>query len=124
MEQRSLMKRRDIIIIVAIVLICAVVLVWYSSRKPGDVAVITFDGKTVKEISLTDADQLLTLQGNDRVHFEMKDHAIRFVDVDCPDKICENVGYISKQGETAVCMPNKTTLTIISSKGETDIIVQ
>lgn len=47
---------------------------------------------------------------------EIKDNAIRFLNVDCPDHICEAYGYISQEGQSAVCMPNRCALTIYSQK--------
>lgn len=49
--------------------------------------------------------------------FEVKEGAIRFVDVDCPDHICEDEGFVSLEGQTAVCMPNRVALSIYGSEG-------
>ena len=46
------------------------------------------------------------------VSFELKDQKIRFVNVDCPDKLCEGFGFIGRENETAVCMPNRVSVTI------------
>ena len=31
---------------------------------------------------------------------------------DCPDQICVNTGWLSESGQTAVCLPNRVTVTI------------
>ena len=51
---------------------------------------------------------------NDVVHgsLEVKDGAIRFVDSQCPDHICEGFGFISQEGDYAVCMPAGVAVTI------------
>lgn len=47
------------------------------------------------------------------VHFVIQDGGIAFSDVDCPDKICENSGVLSKENDTAVCMPNRVSVRIM-----------
>jgi len=37
----------------------------------------------------------------------------------CPDKCCENVGKISKSGESIVCLPAKCSISV-SGKGDAD----
>lgn len=51
------------------------------------------------------------------VYFELADGRIRFVDVDCPDKLCEGFGWLDSAGEIAVCMPNRVSVTVIERSG-------
>ena len=51
------------------------------------------------------------------MHIEIKDGAIRFYDVACPDQICVATGFISRDGEVAVCMPNRAALTVVDEAG-------
>lgn len=45
------------------------------------------------------------------MHIEVKDGRYRVFDVDCPDKICEKVGWVNKGSETLiVCLPNNIVL--------------
>lgn len=55
---------------------------------------------------------------------EIGDNQVRVIEADCPDKIDVKQGYISKIGETIVCLPNKLVLEIkgISEDTELDII--
>ncbi len=48
------------------------------------------------------------------VFFELAQGRIRFVDVGCPDKLCEGFGWLEHAGESAVCMPNRVSVTIIA----------
>ena len=47
--------------------------------------------------------------------------AIRVCDADCPDKICEERGAISKAGQTIVCLPNRIVIKVLG-KGEVEAI--
>ncbi len=46
------------------------------------------------------------------VFFEVGNGRIRFTDVDCPDKLCEGFGWLESAGQTAVCMPNRVSVTL------------
>ena len=46
-------------------------------------------------------------------------------DASCPDKLCMHQGPVSQNGETLVCLPNKTTVTVVSDKkADTDFVTQ
>ena len=64
-----------------------------------------------------------TLENCENVHFEIQNHQIRFVNVECPDHLCEKFGFLSHPRETAVCMPNRVSVTIIGTDSKTDTIV-
>jgi len=55
---------------------------------------------------------------------EIGDEEVRIIEADCPDKIDVKQGYISKIGETIVCLPNRLVVEIkgISNDTELDII--
>ena len=91
---------------------------WYlllRKQPQGRTATVWIEGKAVMTIDLKAQDgQYISLeeQYGKPVHFSVKDGRVRFVDVDCPDQICVNTGWISEEGQTAICMPNKVSLTI------------
>ncbi len=43
---------------------------------------------------------------------------------DCPDKLCVGQGRISRSGQTIICLPNKTMVTIKGGKSEYDGVAQ
>ena len=42
----------------------------------------------------------------------IKDGTAYVKDADCPDKLCEKAGPLTKAGDVAVCLPNRVTLTV------------
>ena len=40
------------------------------------------------------------------------DGAVRVIDVDCPDKVCESMGYVKNEMEAVVCLPNRMSIII------------
>ncbi len=49
---------------------------------------------------------------------EIKDKKVRVVKSTCPNKICIKTGWISKKGETIVCVPNHIIIKIVGNTKE------
>ena len=82
----------------------------------GAVAEIWVDGALYRTIVLAEAEDMTFSIEEDTgkpVSFELRQGAIRFVGVTCPDHICEHTGFVSSEGEIAVCMPNRTMVTVV-----------
>ncbi len=106
-------KLKEILIIISIIVISALLLLSvniFSNR--GITAIVTIDSKIVKKVDLT-KNQTYQI---DNITLEVKNKKIRVLYSDCPDKICTKKEFISKLGESIVCMPNKLIVEI----GETD----
>lgn len=123
--KRKLVKPTDIIIILLIVAACGVALLFMkNSENTGLLAQISYDGKVVEEIKLDTAQNTtFQLSENKKASFQISDRKIRFVNTDCPDKLCENFGYLDTANEVAICLPNRVSLKLIGAKDEIDILV-
>lgn len=112
-----LLRRQDIVIGLALILICAV---WFVWRSQGDsthsIAQIYLDGTPIDTIVLKEADDyridLMPAYGVP-VSFLVQNGAISFTEVTCPDHICERTGFISRVGQTATCLPNRVAVHIL-----------
>ena len=51
------------------------------------------------------------------VLLEVKNHRIAFISSDCPDKVCIHNGWLAREGEQAVCLPNRVS--VILTDGST-----
>lgn len=102
-------------VIGAVVLGAVVWLFFLPHGSSTDVsAEIWVDGEAVKSIYLPTApDQTITLTeyGHD-VTLTIQDHRIAVSHSDCPDQICVKAGWLSKDGDRAVCMPNRVTVVL------------
>lgn len=125
-QPRKILHKRDIIVIGILVLVALLAFFLIRPKEKGNaVAVITLRGDTVMEIDLASAaDQYFSLEENDQISFEIKNHQIRFVNAVCPDKICEKNGFLSMANQLSVCLPNQTVLRIVSGQSELDAVVQ
>ena len=61
-----------------------------------------------------DRDARLELRGR-RGPFtiEVRDGRARFLDSDCPQKLCVRVGWLERAGESSACVPNGASLTLV-----------
>ena len=51
------------------------------------------------------------------ITFQVRDHAIRFLSSDCPDKVCVNTGFLRNDLDVASCLPNRTSLFVSVQAG-------
>lgn len=110
-------KKGDIIIIAVILLAAAVFTFWSNSKTESVQAVITVDGETVKTVDLSNLKEKITFipATDPRVVITAENGEIRFESADCEDKLCVACGNLSKHGDTAVCLPSKTVITVTGS---------
>ena len=67
------------------------------------------------------ADRTVTVSsGNITLTVEIRDGRARVADSDCPDKICQRTGWISRKGETVICAPAAVRLTVTDRRGGAD----
>lgn len=126
-NQRKLINKKDMLIILIILVIAILSYILYSivnKTNNKTQAQILIDGKAEYTIQL-DENKTFSIPEKPNIVFEIKDNKIRFLSSDCPDKVCVNSGFIGKNGQMAACLPNKTSIRIISDKSndDTDIVI-
>lgn len=122
---RPLFGRRDWLWALLVVLAAGAVWLCSGLWGGGDelTAVLWVDGQPRLAISLSDppAETIpLDAYGIQGV-LEAEPGRIRFSKMDCPDKICEKTGWLREENQTAVCMPNRASLTILPAGQVPDI---
>lgn len=115
-------KRGDylLLLVTCFVAVSLLILTWgagwvNSTTHAGEplIAKVERDGKTVAEINLDSIEdtQYITFDDGIKVTIEAKQGKIRFLNSQCPDKICVKTGWLTRDGHIAVCMPAKTVVT-------------
>ncbi len=112
---------KAVVIVTAIIVVAALAALYYMLFQPGKStegqpqAVIWLDGEEYMRVPL-DPDapaQTIDLSPQGKpITLEIKDGKIRFLKAECPDQICVHAGFISLDGQTAICMPNRTAVTV------------
>ena len=110
-------KRGDIAVIAVILIAAAVFMFWSNSKTEAVQAVITVDGETVKTVDLGNIKEKMTFipATSPRVVITAENGKIRFESAECEDKLCVACGELEKHGDTAVCLPSKTVITVTGS---------
>lgn len=113
MDKRNFYNKRDLIVIVIIFMLAFSLFYGYSLYHKGDseYVQIVYNSQVIKELSLYE-DTEYTPDINNNIIIEIKDNKVHFKHSDCPDKICMKTGWLSKAGQTAVCLPNKLSVVI------------
>jgi hypothetical protein len=115
-------KKNDFFIILFI-LIAGIGIWFFNSRAQSSsdlIAVISHNNEEIMRIDLSTAQNTtFSLEQDPEIVFEIKDGSIGFIHSDCPDQLCVAAGFLNKSGESAVGLPNKVGLLLISS-GESD----
>ena len=113
----KLFKKGDIAVI--LVILVAAAFFWFFRTQQTDrlEAVITVNGETVETIDLSAVKEkrIIELDTDPKVVIAAENGAIYFESAECDDKLCINCGKLSRKGDTAVCLPAKTVVTVSGS---------
>ncbi|MCR4399175.1 MAG: NusG domain II-containing protein [Firmicutes bacterium] len=83
--------------------------------KRGNVLVVNVKGVDVERVPLArGAGRTTKTVGGliGRSTFEVEDGRVRMVSSDCPDKVCIRMGWVERQGQAIVCLPNRVVLKV------------
>ncbi|MBO6174757.1 MAG: NusG domain II-containing protein [Lachnospira sp.] len=125
MEKKKI--KRDIMLIATLIIVCAAVflIINFVVKKDGITAAVKVDGNIVYMLPL-DKNASVTVEGyqggSNTVVIE--NGTVYMKDADCPDKLCEKTGKISKNGETIVCLPHRVVVEIQGGEGNVDSLVR
>ena len=110
------MKPFDFILIVSLMLASfSPLLFFFFFFTTGQIAQLRVNNKRIKEFDLS-KDQVFTyfdkLDG-DQNKITVRDGKIAIIDANCTDQICVRKGFISKTGQTIVCLPHRLVIEIM-----------
>lgn len=127
-------KTMYLVLVVALLIVAAVsaLLFLHFRSQSGDTALIYQDGTLVKEIDLSavEKDYSFNIAAADGGYntIRVTKGAIGVIDADCPDKICQNMGMVSKTNYPISCLPHKLVIRIEHRNGskpdDVDAVVQ
>lgn len=103
------MKKGDIIVIASVVTAFVLSLfLWLPFSKQGSRVIIKQNNEIIYNRSIY-INHTVTTNSNTIV---IKDGYVYMGDADCKNQVCVKSGKISKKGESILCLPNKTIVTI------------
>lgn len=122
------LTKRDKILIMVLALIALVsfaIIHFAGNVNRVTAAEISADGKLVHRIELHNLTQLkeFTVQGPlGPTVIQVRQGEARILHSPCPDKICVRMGWIKMPGQSAICIPNRILLHIVSEENQVDSI--
>jgi hypothetical protein len=125
-----MLKKADVILVLLIVfgISLSVILgsgdnsdslaIWNNANNPGkeDVyAIIKKDDEVITSVNLTKLKKrkVIKVSGQYDEFIVADQKKICFMSANCPDRLCVKAGWISKPGQIAVCLPNRTLIKIV-----------
>lgn len=115
-------KWSDSVLFLIPILIAVITLFNIFDNQANSMALIIVDGEQVKTIDLSKADNdTIDLKLKFQNIIEIKDGKVGISHSNCPDKICQKSGFISKFGQVIICVPSKLVIKIIG-KSKFDVI--
>lgn len=124
MKKLITLKKNDIILIITLLAVCSIAfLVMFLARNEGAYAVVIINGQETESYPLNE-DMTVKLSNGDGYNIlTIEDGYARIESASCPDKLCVKKYKVCYNGESLVCLPNKTTVKIVSKiNPETDFI--
>ena len=122
------MKKWDIIIIIALIIISlipeTVISIKTYNKYNSFYVEVYSQGKLYKKLPLKKNSEKITFTIDNELGtnvIEIDKAQVKIIDADCADKICVKAHAISKPGESLICLPHKLVVKIIGEgKQETD----
>lgn len=120
MKQPASKAQLVVVVAIALMVLASVGFLIYQQlqpKEPAMSAVVSIDGADVCVVDLSkdaepydiDLDALFGVG----VVLEVKDHQVHFKSSTCPDQICVHVGWLCRDMDIAVCMPNKVSVMVV-----------
>ena len=113
-----LFKKNDLILIgILIIGFLAILGIILVTDKKGAQVVVSVDSLEVARFPI-DEDIVYEINGYEggKNTLIIKDGEAYVVDSSCPDHLCENMGKISKVGQSVICLPNRVVVEIADDK--------
>lgn len=123
----KLIKPLDILLIILIMALSVVLVFSFIGfgNDENKTAVIRLDGKVIKQIDLNHVTSSYDIDvgGSCNVCISVYNDGVEFKHSDCADKVCVNTGKITQTGSSAVCLPGKVSVEIVSGDPSADAVV-
>jgi hypothetical protein len=108
------LKKTDYILLGIIIFIGVIIgLVIFLKSESGNSVQIRVNGDENQNYEIKGADGATNL-------LIIKDGKAWIKEASCPDGLCINMGKISQNGQSVICLPNKVVVEIISDTTEAD----
>jgi len=92
-------------------------------KAAGQTAVVKAAGKVVATLPLNQDGEFVFDENGTNVVI-VRDGKVCITEADCPDETCVKMGWVSKAGDTIVCLPHRLTVTIEGGEADSDAVTR
>ncbi len=109
----------DVVLVLTVLIVSVSAwVVLEMTAAAGNRAVIQPVGRPGQVLALESSSRVVSVLGPlGETRVEVKEGQVRIVDSPCPRHICVSMGWISRSGETLVCIPNGLVVRIEGKEG-------
>ena len=111
MMKRLNLKKGDLVLI-AVLLLAGALLLLLRGGKAAVTANVTVNGELLYEIDLTAVKAPFEVPLENGVTLYVAPGAVRFLHSDCRGQDCVRCGALTRAGQAAACLPNKTLVSL------------
>lgn len=115
------MKKQDFILIGIILAAAISIFAALHFAQNGSYVQVEVNSRITQILPLNENTEYLIEAENGTNLLIIKDGYTYIAEADCPDKICVHHQKISKNGESIICLPHKTVVSIVDEKSDDEI---
>ena len=106
-------------------LLCLVSAAFLLLRPKGALrAEIWLDGELVETVDLAALTEEREIRVGEHVTVLAAPGRVRVKHSDCPDKLCEHMGWSSSPAKPLICLPNRVTVAVTGGREESDAVLR
>lgn len=102
----------DRVLVLAVLALCAGFLPWLQSGQPGRAAMVFLENQLVATLPLAQETEYAVWGPLGQTIVQIQGGRLRVLRDPGPQQLCVLQGWISRQGETLVCLPNRVVIQI------------
>ena len=87
-------------------------------------AEIYLDGELVETVDLAALTEEREIPVGEHVTVLAAPGRVRVKHSDCPDKLCEHMGWSSSPAKPIICLPNRVTVAVSGGRAESDAVLR
>ncbi len=111
--------------VLILALLCLVSAAFLLLRPRGGLrAEIWLDGVLVETVDLASLTEEREIRVGEHVTVLAAPGRVRVLRSDCPDKLCEHMGWTSSPAKPLICLPNRVTVTVSGGGEESDAVLR
>ena len=106
-------------------LLCLVSAAFLLLRPRGGLrAEIYLNGELVETVDLAALTEEREIPVGEHVTVLAEPGRVRIQHSDCPDKLCEHMGWSSSPAKPLICLPNRVTVAVLGGGEESDAVLR